>query len=621
MSDHKDSKLSERINRLRWLAPVLAFLLVLTHQILEHTWLVVLPRWSHFTTQLFFYGLLGPPLVWWVLTLLWRRAKETESAQQALETTHLELTEANQRLEFLIRVNRRLAEAEDEEALIEVMLDLPQEVVPAVGCSVIRFDERGQPLPAVHRGQLEPAMLEAWSTSLSADKMRHECKHCSTHHATEVSLCPLLESLPAPLGGHEVYCLTLMRGGREYGVLNIYLSEADQLDSHSQTLLGAMATEMSLALESWHLRSRELATLYRLQQARRLSNLHSELADVLLHTAEALEVDGAVLFLTNSETAELDLVAEAGRSLGSTFSLVQGLVNGAQHTETPLIISDLQQEGNNDEQPLSLLIAPLRIEGQSLGSLILWAVTSDIFTRRRTQLVATVAGQMALLVENHRLYSQAEHQVTLAERARLAREIHDGLAQTIGYLKLRTAQIASWLATGATQQASTGLDEVRGLLGEAYVDAREAIDGLRLKPGEERLDQWLEQSLLEFQELSAIHVEAGPPPNLPLPPEVQIQLLRIVQEALSNIRKHSQATCVQVEWQVNEHWLTLRISDNGHGFDPDDVPPISRHGLRIMCERAELLDAGFQIVSRPGEGTQVVIRLPLGQAHQVGNDG
>jgi two-component system nitrate/nitrite sensor histidine kinase NarX len=313
-------------------------------------------------------------------------------------------------------------------------------------------------------------------------------------------------------------------------------------------------------------------------------------------------------------------VSHVGLAPDTTLALVHGLVSGAQQTETPLIISDLQQEGNDEEHPRSLLIAPLCIEGQFLGSLILWAVQPDVFTRRRSRLVATMAGQMALLVENHRLYLQAEHQVALAERARLAREIHDGLAQTLGYLKLRTAQISNWLKTGAIQRASIGLDEVRSLLGEAYVDTREAIDGLRLRPGEDKLDEWLEQSLLEFQELSDICVEASAPPDLSLPPEVQIQLLRIVQEALSNIRKHANATQAQLEWQVNKLGLTLRISDNGHGFDPGDVPPVSRHGLRIMQERAELLDADFQIISRLGAGTQVVIRLPIGQSCQVGED-
>ncbi len=190
----------------------------------------------------------------------------------------------------------------------------------------------------------------------------------------------------------------------------------------------------------------------------------------------------------------------------------------------------------------------------------------------------------------------------------------------MGYLKLRLAQIVNWLTSGETRRARAGLDEIRDLLAEAYVDAREAIDGLRLKPGGGKLHEWLERALLDFQSLTAIPVETLPPPEVTLPVEVQTQLLRIVQEALSNIRKHAEATCVRLGWQVDEYWLTLRIVDDGRGFDPSDVAPVSRHGLQIMRERAELLDADFQIISRPDEGTRVIIRLPLGQTQPERND-
>ena len=90
-----------------------------------------------------------------------------------------------------------------------------------------------------------------------------------------------------------------------------------------------------------------------------------------------------------------------------------------------------------------------------------------------------------------------------------------------------------------------------------------------------------------------------------------------MQEALSNIRKHSDATQASLEWNTDPDWLTLRIADNGRGFDAADVPPISQHGLRIMRERAELIDAGFQIISRSGDGTQVVIRLPVKRSSLV----
>ncbi len=618
MNKDVQPKLSQRINRLRWQVPVLAFLLVLSHQILEHTWLVGLPRWRHFATQLLFYGLIGPVLAWWALTSLRRQAAETEAAHQALDRAHTALEEANQRLEFLIRVNRRLAEADDEVELVDIILELPLEVVPAVGCSLIRFDERGQPLPAVHHGEVDPEILEVWLARLSAGEVRQRCEQCVTQWATEMSPCPILKALPAPLESSQLYCLTLGRGDRTYGVLNIYLPPSTrQPNAKAQTLLTSMASEMSLALESHYFRSRELAALYRLQQARRLSNLQVELSEVLSHVVEALEVKGGSLFLADPKSGQLNLLTEVGEPLGSNFRLVQELASSARQTETPLTIGDFKQEGNGEMGLRSLLIAPLCSQGQFLGSLTLWSVRKNVFNQRRTRLVATVAEQMGLLIENQRLYAQVEQQAALAERARLAREIHDGLAQTLSYLKLRTARITKWLTEGDTEQAQRGLEEARTLLTEAYVDAREAIDDLRIRPSSENPGEWLDQVLADFQSSSAIRIETGPPLELVLPLEIQAQLLRIVQEALSNIRKYANAVCVRLEWQTDEQWLTLRITDDGRGFEPDDVPLLSRHGLQIMQERAELLDADFQIISRPGAGTQVIVRLPLSQLQQV----
>jgi two-component system nitrate/nitrite sensor histidine kinase NarX len=190
----------------------------------------------------------------------------------------------------------------------------------------------------------------------------------------------------------------------------------------------------------------------------------------------------------------------------------------------------------------------------------------------------------------------------------------------LSYLKLSAARIAKWLAAGESQRAQAGLEEARDLLAAAYIDAREAIDNLRLKPGHGNPNEWLEQALLDFQGLTDIQVEVGLPLELALPLEVQTQLLRIVQEALSNVRKHAEATLVRLDWQVDEQWLTLRIADNGRGFEAGDVPPLSRHGLQIMQERAELLEADFQIISRSGTGVQVVVRLPVSQFQQVGDN-
>lgn len=610
MGEDSYANISRRINRFRWGVPVLAFFLVLTHQLIEHTLLIHLPRWQHFATQMVFYGLVGPGLAWWALTSLRKSVRETEKAEQALQNAHRDLHEANQRLEFLIQINRRLAEVEDEEALAEIMLELTLEMVPALGCSLVRFDERKKPLPPIHKGDMSVEAFDAWSAHIASPETRQACQHCTSLESMDPQTCPLLNAIPESETGKKMYCLELTRGSRTYGVLNIYLADPNHPKAREEDLLKSMANEISLALESVRLRSRDLTTLYRLQHARQTKNLHIELTEMLTHVVEALQVDGGVLFLPDENNADLKLLAEAGQSLGSALGLVQGVANGAYQTHTPFVISDLAQEEGENIDLRSLLVAPLRTEEELLGCLVLWSAEPNLFSRRQVRLVATVAAQAALLIENHKLYLQAEQKAALAERARLAREIHDGLSQTLGYLKLRISQIMGWIENREIQRAATALGGVRELINESYLDAREAIDGLRIKPGEGAHDGWLDQVLAHFRKLSNIPIETTASSEIRLPPEVELQILRIVQEALGNIRKHSDATRARIVWRLDNMWLTLSISDNGRGFDPNDVPDIARHGLRIMQERTELLDADFQIVSQPDQGTEILVRLP-----------
>jgi two-component system nitrate/nitrite sensor histidine kinase NarX len=135
---------------------------------------------------------------------------------------------------------------------------------------------------------------------------------------------------------------------------------------------------------------------------------------------------------------------------------------------------------------------------------------------------------------------------------------------------------------------------------------------LRIWPAEQGLSGWLEQTVEEFRELTGLPViiEILDVKN-DLPPEVHAQLIRIVQEALSNVRKHSQAGQVWIACREDENDLILEIRDNGRGFTPEYASNPSRHGLRGMRERADLIGADYQITSQPNEGTQICLRLPL----------
>jgi len=605
------SKISHRIEQLRWQVPALALILVLAHQIIEHTWLMHLPRWQHFVSQVLFYGLLGPTLAWWALSSLHKRALETEEAERALRITHDDLQKANQRLELLIRAGRRLSVAEDEETLTDMLLDLPLEVLPVVGCSLIRFDEKEEPRLVVHRGDLELEVFDAWSSHLSATNVQKACSHCANHWAVDSDDCPLIKPLLSKSPIKKVYCLELERGEHKYGNLNIYLSDPKSPTARERELLETLANEMSLAIESLRLRSRELATLYYVQQTRKADDLQEEMEGVVSHLVSALEVSGGLLYLLDENRNELVQVTQVGNLAATDLSVVRNLANGSLDLFDPMIINDLHSSGSGGPHIRALLCAPLRNNNKYIGCLMLWTSKPSGIARRHVRMMSAIAAQAALMIENHQLYLQAENHAALAERARLAREIHDGLAQTLAFLQLRIAQINKWLERGEVERAVNALQEIEALIDEAYLDAREAIDDLSWKPGNESLASVFRKVCDDFQSSSGVTVIVTDPPEIEMPVSAQIQLLRIVQEALGNIRKHSQAEHAQVNWVSDSNWLTLNISDDGCGFAPESVPPIAHHGLRIMRERAELLDADLQVISRPGEGTQVIVRMPV----------
>jgi two-component system nitrate/nitrite sensor histidine kinase NarX len=227
-------------------------------------------------------------------------------------------------------------------------------------------------------------------------------------------------------------------------------------------------------------------------------------------------------------------------------------------------------------------------------------------------MLQTICYQAALVVHNNSLMSELEYNAILAERARLAREIHDGIAQTLAYLKLKLAQLKNYAEQGDQPRLLETLGSIYDTLVDAYGEVRGTIDGLRIVPDEQGLEGLLRQIAADFEGHSDVKVEFSDSiDNVHLPPEVQIQLVRIVQEALNNIRKHAGSSSVLISCLELNGDLVLEVRDDGKGFDLDDIPGPSQHGLRGMRERAEVVGADFQVTSQPLQGTIIRIRLPL----------
>jgi two-component system nitrate/nitrite sensor histidine kinase NarX len=279
----------------------------------------------------------------------------------------------------------------------------------------------------------------------------------------------------------------------------------------------------------------------------------------------------------------------------------------------PLLLGDVEGEPGSAQDLRSLICAPLVISDEPAFGVILAGRThATKFSSRHLSLLQNLAGQLSLVVRNAELQAEIEFNSIMTERTRLAREIHDGIAQTLGFLKLQAAQMENYLAARDINRLQNSLSMTYKVLSDAYLDVRQAIDDLRISPGSEGLESWLRETSIEFEENTGLKVNLeGTPAAEKLPPEIQVQLIRIIQEALSNVRKHAQASEAWIEYdQVGENFL-VEIRDDGRGFHPDELPGVSKYGLQGMRERSDLIGADLMIISAPEEGTIIKVQVPV----------
>ena len=194
----------------------------------------------------------------------------------------------------------------------------------------------------------------------------------------------------------------------------------------------------------------------------------------------------------------------------------------------------------------------------------------------------------------------------MEERARLAREIHDGLAQDLWYAKLKHSRLEQLAAFEGEQRELSG--QVTDAIDAALSEARHAIAAIRAGSTDGPFTEILERVVADFNDRFAIRATLeviGPAPQLPA--RTQAEALRIVQEALTNVRRHADATVVRVQVSTDGA-ITIVVADNGRGFRTQDVGP--GFGLESMQQRAALIGAALSVASEPQNGTRVTLEIP-----------
>ena len=267
----------------------------------------------------------------------------------------------------------------------------------------------------------------------------------------------------------------------------------------------------------------------------------------------------------------------------------------------------------NHPEMRTLLAVPIVCRGPFRGNLYLSEkLDGSEFTADEEETLVRFASQAAIAVDNAHLHLQVGSLAVAEERLRIAHELHDGQAQVLAYVNTKAQAVQELLRRGRTEKAAEQLEQLAAAAREVYSDVREGILGLRAATNaEEGFVEALRRHLETWQDQCGIKTELSLASDEPhLTPDVELQLLRITQEALSNVRKHSEARRVEVRLDNAARGLRILVSDDGKGFEIDAAGrPIGRprFGLSTMRERADAIGASFEIQSTPGEGTRIQV--------------
>nr|WP_312990448.1 type IV pili methyl-accepting chemotaxis transducer N-terminal domain-containing protein [Comamonas koreensis] len=262
---------------------------------------------------------------------------------------------------------------------------------------------------------------------------------------------------------------------------------------------------------------------------------------------------------------------------------------------------------------VSVLSVPVRLHERMVGEVDLFFRQATTLAPDDRALLDALASHLAGGMEGLRADALQREAAVADERGLLARELHDSIAQSLAFLKIQAGLLRSDMARlpqdGARVQATLG--ELDTGIRESLSDVRELLLHFRTRTNAEDIVPALRTTLTKFEHQTGLPAQlqiAGE--GMALPPDVQVQVLHVVQEALSNVRKHAQASQVWVEVEQGPQWA-VEVRDDGQGMAQAALALDETHvGLRIMRERAAGIGASLEIHSVPGAGTCVRLSLP-----------
>ncbi|MEK6683913.1 MAG: GAF domain-containing protein [Nitrospirota bacterium] len=376
-----------------------------------------------------------------------------------------------------------------------------------------------------------------------------------------------------------------------------------------------------------HQRNSQFSTLNQLSAViSQTGSLDTALGGTLDQLLELTGAEIGSVHILEPKTHHLKLIVSRGVSRGFIVAdecipigdcLCGRVAQTGELISSPDLSTDIRltRSACRDERFGSVVSIPLKSRERVLGVMTIYAKHPHAFKAMDQEFLVLVGRQIGVAIENAQLYAHIQEIAVLQERGLIAREIHDGIAQNLAYLNLETKKLEDLLKENTPKQALSELNHIRRVIQDTYEDVRELLVDFRAKFKEDQgLIETLSSYIQDFSQRTGIHARLiHTTDRLLLAPTAQVQLFRVVQEALSNVRKHASAKEVTVSLSATPASLEVQIQDDGCGFDPHASPEGNqlRMGLEIMRERIAQIQGRLRLESQPGRGTELRITVPL----------
>ena len=411
-----------------------------------------------------------------------------------------------------------------------------------------------------------------------------------------------------PDGDSGWITVPLRHGDKTLGALTVRLSSANPISDERREILQTIANVAASVVESHRLRTRESLAFREVDRAVRADlNLKDLLDRLLAEMLDTCQADGGTIFLWDTEHGGLVKWVTQGTSFDDAAFTDQILhepyARALVNSQTDQFIMGAPMATGN------------RIDGVAV---LVRSHSKGAFRTHQIDLLSTLTSAAALVVRNAQLYVRSEEAAITEERTRIARELHDGLAQDLSYLVMKIS-VAQKLATaGRDKELRKELTDVSDQLRRDARDVRRIIFALRpLEIETQGFLPALTKFVKEYGTVNEIEAVLNIQGDLTrLSPKLETALFRLTQEALNNIRKHARASHVWVDLTLqDQHKVLLHIRDDGCGFDVEQATQAARVrgsvGLVQMRERAERSGGTFRIETAPSKGTRIDVQLPI----------